>query len=341
MTGSAPAWRPDQFERRRPYLLARNRILTAIRRWFENEGFTEVETPALQVSPGMEPNLEPFQTNLVEPDRTTITMGLHTSPEFAMKKLLAAGAGPIFQIAKVYRNGERSATHHPEFSMLEWYRPGFGWEQGALDALSLLKVAAAAALPLSESLEFDPNATAEWLSISDAFKQKLGFDPLPLQENIAGLSVAANKAGIQTQPSDEWEDVFFRCLLNRIEPDLGAKKPVVLHHYPARMAALAQIDPGAPQAAERFEIFAAGIELANGFGELTDAQEYRRRFEADRSTIAANGGKRAIDEDFLDAVTHGLPAGTGVAMGFDRIVMVATGAKHINEVLWLPVASSP
>jgi len=340
MTGSAPAWRPDKFERRRPYLMARNRILKAMRQWFDDQGFSEVETPALQISPGMEPNLNPFETTLVEPDGRSQVMGLHTSPEFAMKKLLAAGAGPIFQIARVYRNGERSATHHPEFTMLEWYRPGSDWKQGAIDTLSLLKIAARAAFPLLQCGKFDPQASADWLSVSDAFQEKLGFDPLPLQNDEAALRSVANTAGIKTDENDGWDDIFFRCLLNRIEPHLGTNKPLVLHHYPARMAALAQIDPLIPLAAERFEVFADGIELANGFGELTDHEEYKRRFNADLNAITANGESRKIDEDFLNAVAHGLPSGSGVAMGFDRAVMLATGARHIEDVLWLPVANS-
>lgn len=340
LSAGAPAWRPDRFARRRPYLEARGRILTAVRDWFRDEGFTEVETPILQVSPGMETNLDPFETRLKEPDGAGLNMGLHTSPEFAMKKLLAAGAGPIFQIARVFRNGERSATHHPEFSMLEWYRPGAGWRQGALDSLSLIEVAVAAAGPLAPEPGFDGAAEAEWLSVRQAFERSLGFDPVPMQDDVAALSRAAAAAGIHAADDDGWDDIFFRCLLNRIEPGLGAAAPVVLHGYPARMAALAQLDPDDPLVAERFEVFAGGFELSNGFGELTDAAEQRRRFEADQATIRAAGGDRAIDEDFLAALEHGLPPSTGVALGFDRLVMLATGAARIDDVLWLPVASS-
>lgn len=340
MSETAPPWRPDRFARRRPYLAARGRVLDAVRAWFRAEGFTEVETPILQVSPGMEPNLDPFETWLAEPDGARRRLGLHTSPEFAMKKLLAAGAGPIYQIARAFRNGERSATHHPEFSMLEWYRPGAGWRDGAQDALALLQIAAKAARPLAPAQPFAATSPAAWLSVADAFRRDLGFDPIPMQADAAALAAAAAAAGVRPEPEDSWDDVFFRCLLNRIEPDLGAARPTVLHSYPARMAALARLDPADRRVAERFEIFAGGVELANGFGELTDAAEQRRRFEADLQTIRAAGGDRTIDEDFLAALEHGMPAATGVAMGFDRLIMLATGAERIDDVLWLPVGEA-
>lgn len=340
MIGSAPHWRPDKFQERRPFLEARLRILDAVRRWFRDEGFLEVETPALQRSPGMEPNLRTFETVLHEPDGRQATVGLHTSPEFAMKKLLAAGAGPIFQIARAFRNGERSATHHPEFAMLEWYRPGAGWSEGAADALALINVAVEAAAPLGPADGFRPEG-ATWTSVADAFGDALGFDPIPLQNDLGALKAAAEAAGVAPAPEDGWDDVFFRCMLNRIEPGLGANAPVVLHGYPARMAALARLAPDDPRVAERFEVFAGGFELANGFGELTDAAEQRRRFEADLAAIEAAGGSRTIDEDFLAALEHGMPDATGVAMGFDRLVMLATGAAHIEQTLWSPVAEAP
>ena len=334
----ASPWRPDRFDARKPFLLARGRILNAVRQWFRAEGFLEVDTPALQVSPGMEPTLTPFETMLEEVDGEARQMGLHTSPEFAMKKLLAAGAGPIFQIAHVFRNGERSATHHPEFSMLEWYRPDSGWRAIADHACTLIRVAAKAAHPLTPLPGFAPNASVEHLSVKAAFEVAMGFDPMPIQNDIAAIRTATETAGIRTAPDDGWDDIFFRGLLNRIEPSLGAAAPVVLHSYPARMAALARLDPADPLVAERFEVFAGGMELANGFGELTDAAEQRARFEKDQADIRSAGGDRRIDEDFLDALAHGLPESAGAAMGFDRLVMLATGASHINDVLWLPVA---
>lgn len=334
----APPWRPEIFAARKPFLLARGRILNAVRQWFQKEGFLEVDTPALQVCPGMEPTLRPFQTILEEVDRETRPMGLHTSQEFAMKKLLTAGAGPIAQIAHVFRNGERSATHHPEFSMLEWYRPHAEWRTIADDACTLIQVAADAALPLKPSPSFAPSGRVEHVSVKAAFEATMGFDPITIQDDIAAIRAATEAAGIRTEPNDGWDDIFFRGLLNRIEPGLGAAAPVVLHSYPARMAALAKLDAADPLIAERFEVFAGGMELANGFGELTDAEEHRSRFAKDLAEIHAAGGVRMIDEDFLDALTHGMPESAGAAMGFDRLVMLATGASHINDVLWLPVS---
>ena len=334
----APPWRPDRFDARKPFLLARGRILNAVRQWFQAEGFLEVDTPALQVSPGMEPTLKPFETNLEEIEGEARLMGLHTSPEFAMKKLIAAGAGPIFQIAHVFRNGERSATHHPEFSMLEWYRPGEGWRAIADDACTLIRVAAKAAQPLAPLPGFAPDSPVEHLSVKAAFETAMGFDPMPIQDDIKAIRTATENAGVLTASDDGWDDIFFRGLLNRIEPGLGATAPVVLHSYPARMAALARLDAANLLVAERFEVFAGGMELANGFGELTDVAEQRARFEKDQADIRGAGGDRRIDEDFLDALAHGLPESAGAAMGFDRLVMLAAGASHINDVLWLPVA---
>ena len=328
----APPWRPDRFDARKPFLLARGRILNAVRQWFQAEGFLEVDTPALQVSPGMEPTLKPFETNLEEIEGEARLMGLHTSPEFAMKKLIAAGAGPIFQIAHVFRNGERSATHHPEFSMLEWYRPGEGWRAIADDACTLIRVAAKAAQPLAPLPGFAPDSPVEHLSVKAAFETAMGFDPMPIQDDIKAIRTATENAGVLTASDDGWDDIFFRGLLNRIEPGLGAAAPVVLHSYPARMAALARLDAANLLVAERFEVF------ANGFGELTDVAEQRARFEKDQADIRGAGGDRRIDEDFLDALAHGLPESAGAAMGFDRLVMLAAGASHINDVLWLPVA---
>lgn len=336
----APPWRPDKFDARKPYLLARGRILNAVRQWFMDQGFLEVDTPALQISPGMEPTLRLFETVLEEMDGSAHPMGLHTSPEFAMKKLLAAGAGPIFQIAHVFRNGERSQTHHPEFSMLEWYRPGAEWQAIAKDACALIQVAAGAAHPLVPASPFNSDGAVEWLSVRAAFEAALGFDPMPIQDDVEAIRQATEAAGLATAPEDGWDDIFFRGLLNRIEPGLGVEAPVVLHGYPARMAALARLDVLDPLVAERFEVFAGGVELANGFGELTDADEQRARFEADLRAIQAAGGDRRIDEDFLSALAHGMPAASGAAMGFDRLVMLASGAPHIEDVLWLPVAES-
>ena len=344
-------WDRDHFARRRPRLLARNAAMAAIRRWFADQGFVEVETPALQVSPGMEVHLKAFATVLEEPfGERPRTLYLHTSPEFAMKKLLAAGEPRLFQFARVYRNGERAPTHHPEFTMLEWYRAGADWTALAADCEGILRAAIAAVPPALSAgalrwrgAAADAAAPFERLSVVDAFARDTGIDlfatmPDPLRPDAAVFAAAARRIGIATQPHDTWEDVFFKIFLERIEPKLGCGRPTILHGYPASMAALARIDSTDPRVAERCELFVAGLELANGFGELTDAAEQRRRFEADMARKQALYGERyPIDEDFLAAV-GAMPEAAGMALGFDRLMMCATGADRIEDVLWAPVA---
>jgi lysyl-tRNA synthetase class 2 len=324
MSGEIPWWRPDHFDKRRANLLRRARIADDVRRWFRDQGFVEVETPALQTAPGAEIHLEAFATRLREPGDAEAAgaLYLHTSPELAMKKLLVAGMPKIFQLAHAFRNGERSATHHPEFTMLEWYRAGAGWRAAAEDCVALLKVAGVTQQP------------AEWLSVAEAFRRYAGIDL------FGDLAAEARRAGVRVAEDDAWDDIFFRIFLERIEPKLVA--PTVLHSYPAQMAALARLSPEDPRVAERFELFVNGIELANGFGELTDAAEQRARFLADDARRRALYGRSyPIDEDFLAALAHGLPRSAGVALGFDRLVMLAVGATRIEDVLWAPVAAQP
>ena len=344
-------WDRDQFALRRPRLLARNAAMAAIRRYFGDQGFVEVETPALQVSPGMEVHLKAFATELEEPfGQARRKLYLHTSPEFAMKKLLAAGEPRLFQFARVFRNGERAPTHHPEFTMLEWYRAGADWTALIADCEGILR-SALAAVPRDlshgalrwRSQAADPAGPFERLSVADAFQRHADVDlfataPDPLRPDAAVLAAAARRVGIATQPQDSWEDVFFKIFLERIEPKLGLGRPTILHSYPASMAALARLDPKDPRLAERCELFVAGLELANGFGELTDPAEQRRRFEADMATKQMLYGERfPIDEDFIAAVGT-MPQAAGMALGFDRLVMCATGAARIEDVLWAPVA---
>ena len=331
-----PWWRPDRFARRRANLLKRAEIADGLRRWFREQGFLEVETPALQVSPGMEPHLEAFATRIREPDEPDAgrPLYLHTSPEFAMKKLIAAGMPKIFQLAHVFRNGERSATHHPEFTMLEWYRAEAGWRETAEDCLALLRLAGTELRRGAERC--DPTRPAEFISVADAFRRHAGVDL------FGDLAAEAKRIGVRVSESDAWDDVFFRIFLDRVEPKLGQGAPTILHGYPASMAALARLDPDDPRVAERFELFVCGLELANGFGELTDVAEQRARFLADDAKRRALYGRSyPLDEDFLAALAHGLPRCSGVALGFDRLVMLATGAAKIADVLWAPVAAAP
>ena len=350
MTTAAPWWRPDRFAMRRARLEIRSKILDATRSYFRERGFTEVETPALQVSPGLEPHLVAFRTELRTPGAVgRRELYLHTSPEFAMKKLLAGGMERIFQLARVFRNAERSATHHPEFTMLEWYRANAGYEALMDDCDGLLQAAAEAAGSTAFKWNgriCDPHLPAERLSVAAAFERYTGIDllataPDPLHPSLDRLAGASGPLGIAPRPGDRWDDLFFRIFLERIEPKLGQGRATILYDYPVSMAALSRPKASDPRVCERFELYAAGLELANAFGELTDPVEQRRRFTADMELKQKLYGERyPIDEDFMAALAHGLPPSAGIALGFDRLVMLAAGAEHIEDVLWAPVADA-
>ena len=330
-------WMPEALARRRPYLEARQRVLRAVRDVFAARGFLEVETPALQRSPGLEPHLRAFVTTLERPGDASVPMFLHTSPEFAMKKLLVAGLPKIFQLAHCFRNGERGATHHPEFTMLEWYRAGASYLDLVADCEALLR-ATGARLFAWQGRVCDPHASWERLTVAEAFARHCGIDVLATADDLAALAAAARPLGIAPHEGDGWEDLFFRIFLGLIEPKLGIGAPTVLYDYPISMAALARAKPGDPRLCERFELYACGLELANAFGELTDAAEQRRRFAADQAKKRAlYGAAYPVDEDFLKALDFGLPQSAGIALGFDRLVMLASGAPHIEDVLWAPV----
>jgi lysyl-tRNA synthetase class 2 len=339
-----PWWSPARHADRRPLLLARNRAQTAIRAYLAGEGFTEVDPAALQVSPGNEAHLHAFGTEAVGTDGAARPMYLHTSPEFAMKKLLAAGEERIFTFAHVWRNRERGATHAPEFTMLEWYRAGEPYERLMQDCAAFARLAAEAAgggpLRFRDAV-CDPHAAPERVSVADAFAGRAGIDLLAAigpdgETDRAALRKSAEAAGVRTGPDDTWSDTFSRILSARVEPNLGHGSLTILDRYPAAEAALARRVPGDPRLAERFELYACGVELANGFGELTDAAEQRRRFEAEMDEKARIYGERyPIDEDFLAALAR-MPPASGCALGFDRLVMLATGAPRVEDVMWVP-----
>jgi len=349
MADSDHWWRPDRHADRRPFLLARGRVVAAIREFFIARDFVEVETPALQVSPGNETHLHAFRTELRDQNGAAATRYLHTSPEFACKKLLAAGEPRLFALAKVFRNGERTALHHPEFTLLEWYRAQAGYEAVMADAAALLAAtaeAAGCAMLRWRGRTADPRAEPERLTLAEAFARYAGLDLFaclgdPAAPDRDGFAAAAVDGGIRVAPDDTWSDVFTRVLVERIEPNLGMDRPTVLCEYPVCEAALARPKPSDPRVAERFELYACGVELANAFGELTDAAEQRRRFEADMAEKQRLYGERyPIDEDFLAAVAA-MPPASGIALGLDRLVMLLTGAERIEQVLWAPVAALP
>ena len=341
-------WRPQALASRKANLDIRTKALAAVRAFFAALDFVEVETPCLQVSPGLEPHLKAFATELADPfGGPSQRLYLHTSPEFAMKKLLVGGLPRIWQMARTFRNGERSPTHHPEFAMLEWYRAGAGQIRLMDDAEALVRATAVAAGVTTlrhGGVDSDPFQPWQHLAVADAFELYAGIDvlataPDPLNPDTALLAAAARHAGISVSASDRWDDIFFKILLDRIEPVLGHGVPTILHSYPVSMAALARPSPADPRVAERFEIYACGVELANAFGELTDPAEQRRRFEADMDLKQELYGERyPLDEDFLAALAAGMPESAGIALGFDRLVMLLAGAERIDDVLWAPVA---
>jgi lysyl-tRNA synthetase class 2 len=347
MTDDAPAWwSPRRHADRRPLLAARNRIRRAVGAWLDAEGFTEVDPAGLQVSPGAEAHLHAFATDAIGTDGARRTLYLHTSPEFAMKKLLAAGETRIAAFAHVWRNRERGPLHSPEFTMLEWYRAGEPYDAVIADALAFLRLAAqgAGATVLRwRGATCDPFAEAERLTVAEAVERHAGVDLTATirpdgATDAAALRAAVEAAGLRTAPDDGWSDLLSRLLVARVEPRLGLGRPTVLDRYPAAEAALARRCPDDARFAERFELYACGVELANGFGELTDPAEQRRRFEAEMDEKQRVHGERyPIDEDLLAALAL-MPPASGVALGFDRLVLLATGAPRIDDVLWAPPA---
>ncbi len=307
----------------------------------------EIEAGALQVSPGNETHLSAFATELVDPGGARVRRYLHTSPEFAMKKLIAAGEERIFDFARVFRNRERSALHHPEFTLLEWYRAHEPYERVMADCAAILAAAARVADIATfkfRGREADPFSEPERLTVVDAFARHAGIDvmaTLPRDPQAYPspdlLGLKAQAAAIRVTVDDTWSDIFSKILSERIEPQLGLGHATILTDYPASEAALARRKPSDPRFAERFELYVCGVELANAFGELTDPVEQRRRFEADMAEKERIYGERyPIDEDFLAALAA-MPPVSGAALGLDRLVMLATGAERIEDVIWTPM----
>lgn len=345
---ASPWWATHVHADRRPLLLARGRIEAALRAYLAERDFVMVDPPGLQRSPGNEAHLHAFATTMTGEDGAGSRMFLHTSPEFSMKKLLAAGERRIASLGHVWRNRERGALHHPEFTLLEWYRAEEGYDAVIADCVAMVRLAARAAgakLLRFRGREADPFAEVERVSVAEAFARHAGIDLLATLDAAGAPDGAALAAQMRarglTVPEDRgWSYLFGRVLVELVEPQLGIGRITVLDRYPAPEAALARRAADDARVSERFEVYAAGVELANGFGELTDAVEQRRRFEMEMAEKARLHGERyPIDEAFLAALAL-MPEASGVALGFDRLVMLATGAPRIEQVIWVPVAEA-
>jgi len=340
----SPFWSPGRHIDRRPFLRARGAISGALRGFFAEQGFVEVETSVLQVSPGNETHLHAPRTEIMRPDGSRASRYLRTSPEFACKKLLAAGEERIFEFARVFRDRERGDLHLPEFTMLEWYRAGAPYD--AIMADCVVIIARAAQATGTETFAFrgrtaDPFAEPELLTVAGAFERFAGIDLLSTISDDAGNRAAlAEAAGgkVRVAEDDTWSDIFSKVLVEHVEPHLGQGRLTILFEYPSPEAALARVKAGDARVAERFEVYACGVELANGFGELTDAEEQRKRFTDSMAEKQRRYGEAyPLDEDFLAAVAA-MPEASGVALGFDRLVMLASGASRIDQVVWTPPA---
>ena len=335
-----PWWNAESHTDRRPFLLARGKVKSALRNWFEVEGFLEVECSALQVSPGNETHLQAFKT-AYEPEHGTDpkTLFLHTSPEFSCKKLLAAGEEKIVDFARVYRNGEMGPLHSPEFTMVEWYRKGAGLMTMMGDCAELCRTALDSLGRTSliwREHQCNADLDVEQLTCAEAFDRFAGINLEAVLEDRDAFAAAATGAGVSFSKGSSWSDIFSAVLVAKVERELGKERLTVLHDYPICEAALARPRPDDSRFAERFELYACGVELANGFGELTDAAVQRARFEADMALKQDIYGVRyPMDEDFLAALEH-MPDASGVALGFERLVMLSAGARTIEDVIWTP-----
>lgn len=312
-------WLKHIFEKKRSYLEKRAEIIKTLRMFFDSRDFMEVHTPALQVCPVMDAHIHAFKTVRYDVGRgCSQEMYLHTSPEFDMKKLLAAGMERIYQMCPVYRNAEGSPKHSPEFMILEWYRSGADYRVLMDDCEELLRVTG-----LCDSLDR--------ISVEEAFKKYAAIDLIQDRDKFAAL---AQGIGVRVVDTDRWDDIFHAVMADRIEPQL---KKTILYDYPVSMAALSRKKEDDSRYAERFELYVNGVELANAFSELTDSKEQRRRYEEEmRVKQALYGEVYPPDEDFFAALDH-MPESAGIALGVERLIMLAAGALDIHDVMWAPV----
>lgn len=334
------SWLPDHFKQKRANLEVRQQVMRAIRRFFDDQDFAEVETPILQVCPVMDTHIRAFATDLRGVDgEIKETMYLHTSPEFAMKKILVAGMPRIYQICHVFRNAEFSKRHRPEFTMIEWYRAQADYTHIMEDCVGMLRsIAEAVGIQhfTYKDMKCDPFAEWERLSVCEAFQRYAEIDLEQYLDDTDSFREAVRGLGLHTAADDAWDDLFFRVMDDRIEPFLGRERPAFLCDYPVSMASLSRKKPEDSRFAERFELYICGVELGNAFSELTDAAEQRKRFEIEMAEKERIYGERyPVDKDFIDALEYGMPESGGIAVGIDRIIMLACGTDDIEKVLWI------
>jgi lysyl-tRNA synthetase class 2 len=333
-----PTWRRARQGRQAiEPLLARERVVDGVRAFFKARGFNEVETPLLVRHPGMEPHLEVFETGLVTARGRRARAFLTTSPEYAMKKLLAAGLERVFQLCKAFRNREEvSARHNPEFTILEWYRANADYRAIMDDCEELLLALAGRDELVYQGERIELARPWQRLSVGEAFARHAGLD-LEACLTLDGMAAAARRRGYGVEPGTSWEQLYHQIFLDEVEPRLGRPRPTILYDYPVSMAALARAKAEDPRYAERFELYVAGVELGNAFSELTDPVEQRRRLELERDERRAAGRTLYdLDEDFLDALAAGIPPSAGIAVGVDRLVMLLADRPSIRDVLWFP-----
>lgn len=342
-------WKPEIYMKNTANRLARARIISEIRAYFEEQDFQEVDTPALQVCPGMEVHLKAFTTELDSPlGESALVRHLHTSPELTMKKLLVAGLPKIYQLCHCYRNEAIGQTHLPEFTMLEWYRKDTTYKAMMTDTEQIVKrCAARCGVKTLRFKDFtcDPFAAWERLSVAEAFQKYAHIDIMATLDKdpallpaVDALKAQAVQHGIWVSENDNWEDIFFRIMMEKIEPYLGHGRPTILYDYPTCLGALARRKPTDERLCERFEAYICGVELCNAFSELTDPSEQRKRFESDSNAkMRLYGYTYPIDEDFMQALEFGMPQASGNALGVDRLIMLITGAEDIQDTTWAPV----
>ena len=336
-------WEPENFEQKRNNLLTRTRLIQAVRAYFDGRSFVEVETPILQVSPVMDTHIHAVKVDIRGVDlKKEREMYLHTSPEFAMKKLLVAGMTDIYQICHVFRDAEGSRRHSPEFTMIEWYSVGTDYTHLMQDCVEMVRFCAKKLdirMLRFDGRECDPFQTWQKLSVADAFYEYAGLNlNAYLGDKDTFAKDVKEKLGLHVAADDDWDDIFFRVMAEKIEPHLGMDVPTFLYDYPASMASLSRKKPSDPRYAERFELYICGLEICNAFSELTDADEQRKRF-VEEMTLKQRlyGEQYPIDEDFLAALEYGYPESAGNALGIDRLAMLFADVDDIQDILWMSV----